>query len=218
MEARSRIVAQSAQTTRTRVERVRDRPKTMRYRWRMLRNCPRILAHEPQAVTNRLNRSRNVRDRSRDGRRERLTGLERARYGFGLGRTGWRRRCTGRRRRRHELARPRTADGAERGTNSLDRIGRVPYASYAGPTGRRMESYRLEAGAYLCRTRLDGSEMLPFGRRTLPPGRGICSYRVATQPSEEPVSPIGARRSDHSGGRRRTDATCNHQQPPRGVP
>jgi hypothetical protein len=69
-------------------------------------------------------------------------------------------------------ARKRPVDGPDRGTGPLDRIGAAPRASRAEADRPRKESYRLEAGFYVRRTRVDGSEMSPFVRRTRPPGRG----------------------------------------------
>jgi hypothetical protein len=158
-----------------------------------------------RAVANRPETGRNGRDRGYIGRGERLTGLERANHGFGLTRTGWRsperwlettssrsraaaNGCGGRR-TRHGSTRPdrwgsmRLACGCR---PAADGVGPARGGALRPPDARR----RLEDVAV---RESSASARLWRG-----------SHRLETQPSEEPVSPIGDRRSDHSGGRRRT--------------
>ena len=186
--------------------------KMMQYRWETPFDCPRTVAHRQRngrdrlrAVANRLEteakrsrseayRSRRAADRPRKRPLRVWAGSHRLEIPERwLETTSSRSRAAangcGRRRTRHGSTRPdrwgsvRLACGCRPAADGV-----VPARGGAlrPPDARR----RLEDVAVR-----ESSASARLWRR---------SHRLETQPSEEPVSPIGDRRSDHSGGRRRT--------------
>lgn len=128
--------------------------------------APVSAGRRPWTVANRhethANRSRSYAKRSRraaDRLRTDPHGCDRARTGSRRGRT--------------------VGDGAvpisnapDRGAAAVERAGAALGELRAEVDPARRESYRLDAEFYVCRTRVDGSETLPSGRRTRSPGSG----------------------------------------------